>query len=196
MKMNISDFYDLRSKFGSKTFEAYPLKSSVARRKTNELFLGDYDGIDFPVIFKQESGSRFDDLLNTGTVSLYLVSEKLKILLEKNGLTGWKTFEIKVLDKKGIEVNGYYGFTVTGRCGKIDDSKGELITRRAVPDGPLAEYRKGLYVGLDKWDGSDFFCPEESLYFVTTKKAVDIIKANKISNVEFKILADIERAVY
>jgi hypothetical protein len=193
--MDITSFFTLHSRSVSKTFDAHPQKLLAGRRITNDLFLGKYDGIEFPVIFKQASGTKLEDMLDTGTVCLHLISEKFKMLLEKNGLTGWKTFEIEVFDKKGIEVNSYYGFTVTGRCGKIDDSKSEIITRRAVPNGPLAEYSKGLYVGLDTWDGSDFFCPEGTTYLIATKRAVDLIKADKITNVEFENLADIESMV-
>jgi len=172
------------------------VKLLPGRSVTNDLFVGKYEAIEFPIVFKQVSGAKLEDMLDTGTVALHLISKKFRELLEQTGLTGWKTFEIKIVGKSGIELNDYYGLTITGHCGKIDESKSEIIRKQCVPNGPLAEYRKGLYVGLDEWDGSDLFCPDGTSFLITTKKATDIIKANKISNVEFKNLADIESMVY
>ncbi len=58
------------------------------------------------------------DILGTGTATLFLISEKFCSLLKDADLTGWQTFEVKVLDKKGIEVPGYYGLSITvpSRC--------------------------------------------------------------------------------
>lgn len=194
--MSINDFFALRSRSVRQTFQAHPVELIPGRRVTNDLFWGKYDGIEFPVVFKQVYGTKIEDMLDTGTVCLHLISKKFKILLEQTGLTGWKIFDIRVFDKNGLELKDYYGLTITGRCGKIDDSKSEIIKRQCVPNGPLAKYRKGLHIGLDQWDGSDFSCPDGTTFLITTKKASDIIKANKISNVEFKNLADIESMVY
>jgi hypothetical protein len=193
--MEISDFYSLGSKLSSRTVQAHPIYPKYDRDKYYNLIRGEYDGFDFPVIFKQEYGNKLEDILDTGTPALYLISERLKLLLENEGLTGWNTFEIKVFDKKGMEINGYYGFSVTGHCGKIDNSRSEIIEKQSIPNGPMGKYRKGLYVGLETWDGSDFFYPEGTLFFVSTKKATEIIKSNEITNVRFENLMDVETPV-
>ena len=60
---------------------------------------GKYEGIDFPVIFKQEMGKKWTDILDIDWSNLYLISSKIKAVLEENKLTGWKTFPVKVYDK-------------------------------------------------------------------------------------------------
>ena len=74
--------------------------------------------------------------------------------------------------------------SITGRCGSIDYSKSLLIEKQLVPSGPICKYYKGLYVGLDQWDGTDFFVPDKTLWVIVTSKTANILKKNKITNVE------------
>jgi len=170
--MNINEFYEFGSKFVSSTVQVHmvnpeELHSIDPNKKylfgENKLVQGDYSGISFPVVFKQEYGKKLQDMLDTGTESLFLISDRMKSVLEANNLTGWKTFAVKVLTKKGEDIPGYHGLSITGRCGKIDYSKSEIFEKRLVPEAPLAKFHKGLYVGLDEWDGSDFFCRKNTL---------------------------------
>ena len=120
----------------------------------------------------------------------------MKNVLEQNNLTGWRTFPIQVIDKKGNEINGYHGLSITGRCGPIDYTKCEIIEKQRVPKGPLTNYYRGRYIGLDDWDGSDFFLPKDSFGVIITKKAANVIKKNKLTNVALENLADIEIPEY
>lgn len=199
--MDIKEFYELDSRLVSLTFQALPIGlkkfhpielNEKCRFDETKLIEGDYSGISFPVIFKQESGKKMEDVLDTGSVSLFLISDKMKTVLEENALTGWKTFEVKVLNKKGMEIQGYHGLSITGRCGKIDYSKSEVIKKRAVPNGPLGKHYKGLHVGLDQWDNSDFFLPEGNLGIIITSRAAEILKKNKLTNIRLSNLAEIE----
>jgi hypothetical protein len=61
-----------------------------------------------------------------------------------------------------------------------------------VPTGPLGKYYKGLYVDLDKWDGSDFFLPEGYYGTIITQKAAQIFKSNNVTNIKVKKLTEIE----
>ncbi|HRD54959.1 MAG TPA: hypothetical protein PLC42_01035, partial [Parachlamydiaceae bacterium] len=110
-----SFFFEFSSKYVSSTFMA------CYDDKINELNLikGDYIDVNFPIIFKHEEGKKLTDILDTGYVGLFLISDKLKVFLEKNQLTGWKTFPIKIYDKKKIEISGYHGFSIIGRCKSI-----------------------------------------------------------------------------
>ena len=117
---------------------------------------------------------------------------RIKDVLEENAFTGWKTFAVKLLDKNGSEIQDYFGLSITGRCGEIDYSKAEIIEKRLVPNGPLGKYYKGLSIGLDKWDGSDFFLPANNYGTIVRSKVVDILKKNKITNLRFENIADIE----
>ena len=47
-------------------------------------------------------------------------------------------------------------------------------------------------MGLDQWDGSDFFQPKGDLEIIVTSKTAEIFKKNKISNVFLENLANVE----
>ncbi|MBX3102798.1 MAG: hypothetical protein KF690_09840 [Bacteroidetes bacterium] len=199
--MNIKEFYSFGSKLSSSTLQVHPVglkefhpidPNKRYLYDEDRLIQGDYTDISFPVIFKQEYGKKLQDILDTGWGSLYLISDKMKVILEDNNLTGWKTFAVKVIDKKGQEIQGYHGLSITGRCGKIDYGKSEIIERRLVPNGPLVKYYKGLHIGLDNWDGTDFFSPEKTLWTIVTKRVAEVLKKNKLTNIMLENLAEIE----
>ena len=182
--MEMKDFFDFMSQPASTTVQAHPANLNIDHLK---LIKGDYHGIDFPITFKQEYGNKLHDILDTGFAGFFLISEKMRKILEENSLTGWKVFSIKLYDKKGNEIVGYHGFSITGHSGPTSYKKSDIIEKRLVPNGPLCRYYKG--VTLDNWDGSDFFTPEGTYQTFITKKAADILKKNKISNVYLENLA-------
>lgn len=49
-----------------------------------------------------------------------------------------------------------------------------------------------MYVGLDDWDGTDFFLPKHYFGIMITTKAANVIKSHKLTNVELRNLAKIE----
>jgi hypothetical protein len=59
-----------------------------------------------------------------------------------------------------------------------------------VPTGPICRYYKGL--GIDEWDGMDFFMPEETLETFVTRKAAEILIKNNITNMKLKNLSEFE----
>ncbi len=160
----------------------------------HRLLMADYKGISFPVNFKKESGNKLKDVLGTGTATLFLISNQMKNILIENQLSGWEVFPVRLFDKNGDQILGYDGFSITGRCGPIDYRKSAIIHKRILEGGPLWKYYKGLYVGLEEWDGSDFFLPQDYFGTIITKKAAEILKKNKISNIVLRNLADIEVA--
>ena len=193
--MAANTLYRFCSKLVTSTFQAGACGLKSNKDGLNEygmLIKGDYSGIHFPVTFKQEYGKKLTDILDTGWTSLYLISDRMKIILEENKLTGWKTYPIKLYDKQNNEIFGYYGFSVTGRCDPIDYSKSEIIEKRRVSEGPLVKFYKGMYIDLAKWDGSDFFSPKNSDGLMITKKAADALTKNKISNLRLTNLVDVE----
>jgi len=194
--METKDFFDFRSRLLSSTVQAYAVGLEKDENGMNNhwnLIKGIYKGIDFPITFKQEYGKNLADILDTGWPSLYLISDRLKGVLEQNSLTGWKTFSIKLYDENGKEIPGYHGFSITGRCSPTNYNNREIIERRMVPNGPICKFYKG--VSLDNWDGSDFFTPERTYETFITKKAADLLKKNKITNLKLINLADTETDV-
>ncbi|MDQ0109558.1 hypothetical protein J2T02_004702 [Chitinophaga terrae (ex Kim and Jung 2007)] len=195
--MSIEKFYTFSSKLSSSTVQAHPI--SLSDKEDNaglfdqhRLIQGVYDGIFFPVTFKQEYGKKLEDVLDTGWPSLFLISDKMKAVLEENAFTGWKNFVVKVLDKKGQEIQGYHGLSITGRCGKINYNKSEIIEKRLVPNAPLVKYYKGLPVDLNKWDTSDFFLPEKYFGIIITGRAAEVLKKSKVTNIKLENIIEVE----
>jgi hypothetical protein len=199
--MNIKNFYSIESKLLSSTVQVHSVGLETVSTKDDlasewHLILGNYSGFSFPVVFKQKYGKKLEDILDTGWPSLYLISDKMRTVLQENSLTGWKIFTIKVLDTKGQEIKGYHGLSIVGRCGPIDYNKSEVIEKRLVPNGPLSKYYKGLHVGLDNWDSSDFFLPEKNFGIIITQRAAELIKKYKLTNIRLENLEEIETDDY
>lgn len=161
-----------------------------------EIVKGNYTGIDLPIIFKQSSGRKWTDILNPSSVSMYIVSQRFIELLEKNNITGWKTYPIIILDKEKKEVNGYVGFSIIGRSGAVDYKKSTVYEKQLVPNGTMNKYYKGLYIDLDKWDNSDFFIPESSLQIIVTERVMKLIKKYKLTNIILQDVTDYEVSEY
>lgn len=199
--ININNFFTFSSTLSSLSVHVYPVglkefhpidPDKIYLFDEHRLIQGNYNDILFPVRFKQEYGNKLQDILDTGWAGLYLISDKMKSVLEENNFTGWKTFPVNVLNKQGQEIKSYHGFSVTGRCGKIDYTKSETIEKRLFINGSLTKYYKGLHIGLDEWDNTDFFLPKNCFGIIITKQVCEIFKKNKMSNIKFVNLADIE----
>ena len=196
--MKIKDFFEYDDNNTSSTFRASALNLVDDEEGINDqdrLIVGKYENITFPVVFKQFREKNLLNILGTGWPGLHLISDKMKTILEENKLTGWKTFPIKLYDKKENEILGYHGFSVTGHCGPIDDRKAEIVDRQMIPTGPVFKAYKGMHIGLDEWDGSDFFIPDGSLFFIITTKAANVLKKDKTLNTTLTNCADFEMAV-
>src|SRR5258708_3256922 len=70
-----------------------------------------------PQTFVQAGGTVKYDLIGTGFAGLYLISERIESILKSNGITGWETFRVNVFDNENKRINGYFGFSIKGRCG-------------------------------------------------------------------------------
>lgn len=189
--METNDLFSFGSKLVSSTVQAHAIGLKRNEDGSNDhwnLSKGNYKGINFPVIFKQDSGKNFTDILDTGWPGLFLISDRLKGILEENRLTGWQTFPIKLYDKKGNEISGYHGFSIIGHSGPTNYEKSEIIETRHVPTGPICHYYKGVRV--DNWDGTDFFTPDKTYHNFISKRAAEILKKNKITNLRLENLAE------
>jgi hypothetical protein len=120
-------------------------------------------------------GKRLYDLLGFQDVFNWAISKKFHDLLIDSGLTGWQSYEI---DIDGIETQ-YFGFQCIGKSGPI---------LRAGKKG----FVKGLDFDISKWDKSDFFVPEGSLFVICTEKAKNILIKSKISNISIENTIDFE----
>lgn len=172
-----------------------PIKNNINDAKN--LIQGDFEGIMFPVIFKQGSygGKQLHDVIDTTYSSLYLISDNMRNILTKNGVTGWKTFPIKIYDKKNNEIPDYWGFSITGRCdSEVRYRKDSIIEKQLVPNAPFSKYYKGLNIDFTKWDGTDFFIAKHYLRPIISQKAREILVKYNLTNISATNINDIEKS--
>ena len=150
-------FYTLHSRNYLTTFSAWPemWKNAIdnhlcgfhsGRELFDQLAFGDHypEYIQFPIVFHQEEGKRMRDVLDMRSVGFFVISDRMKDVLEENGFTGWKTYPIQLYDKKKNLISGYSGFTVTGKGGRVYYPLNEAWN-------PVLGWNPA------SWEGSDFF---------------------------------------
>jgi len=188
--MKMKDFFSFIDKSFSITYQVGSTSLDLEDKPEDksdhdDLILGNHENITFPVIFVHEYGRKLRDMIGTGWPGLYLITDHFREILRESHISGWKTFPIKIYDKRKNEINGYNGFSVTGRSGEINYSHCQAFKKRYVPEGPICTYYKGRRLDLEEWDGSDFFVPEERTGILVTKRVVSVVKKHKITNIEF-----------
>lgn len=191
--MNPQAFFEFRSKLLTSSVQAHAEGLKKNDYQTNQywnLIRGIYTDIDFPVTFKQKYGKNFSDIIDTGWPCLYLISDKMKTALEENNLKGWNFFSIKFFDRDNKQISGYHGLSIIGRCNDINYINCEIIEKKLVPNGPICTFYKGI--PIDNWDGGDFFMPKTSYEIFISKKAADVLKKYKLSNLKLLKLEEIE----
>lgn len=198
----MNDFYRFSSKGYLATFSAMAVLFDDALNNNNgelggrimdDLIKGRYAGYTFPLVFRQtESGRNFRDVLDTRYPPAYLISDRMKSLLEENHITGWTCYPIELYDKKNILIAGYYGFSIIGRAGAMDIRNQPIIEKSYLENGPICKFYKGGYFDIDTWDGSDFFILDNSYWVIVTDRVVELLKKNKITALEFGRLSEME----
>jgi len=189
--MNYNHIYQLSDNDSRDAFNACGSNSNIEHEK---LFKGEVK-LDILLNFRYNYGGEQYDLINTGFAGLYLFSDKVIKLLTDNKVKGWMTYPCMLFDKLGKEILGYSFFAVIGRCGPIDWQKSEMYLKQYTPTGRPAETYKGLYFGLDTWDGSDIFSPEGTLYTFISEDVKNILESNEVSNISFERITEIETLV-
>jgi hypothetical protein len=119
------------------------------------------------------------------------ISRRLLALLEEHQFTGWSTYPVQVYDRKEEQLAGYFGFAVTGRAGKRDLQRVQVLIKPNAVGVPV-EMLKGLYFEDDFWDGSDFCLMGTTSTIIVTERVVKAFKRAKIRNVRFTPLPEDE----
>src|SRR5688500_10626098 len=75
---------------------------------------------------KVKAGKKFYDVISYYDAPLnFGISEKIYITLNKINATGWKTYKVQIQNNAD---KVYYGFQVTGKCGKLkDEPEGDVV---------------------------------------------------------------------
>lgn len=194
--MQLSKFYNFKSKLQSNCFRATPVFSSNTNYTDAELVESLVSGENavnkFPITFKQQSGSKLFDLLDTGWVGLFLVSQRIAEIIEMNQLTGYRLFEIELYTKKEDKVSGYFGLSIVGRSGPLKYNVNSIIEKRTVPNGPTSKFYVGQYIDANTWDGSDFFLSEGNKGIKCSQNVVEKLSKVKLTHIYFEDLSTVE----
>lgn len=191
----MKDFYTFDSCGYGTTFAAFPERADQliscnerAAAYLSRLILGDYNDIQLPVIYNEikggSSGKKMRDILDTRYPPLYLISDRFKVILEESGITGWKSYPIALFDKKGNPVNGYNGFSITGRAGKM-----QKYDQLPLECGYSVD-ADGYYFDINTWDGSDLFNTEGSWHIIASERFIKVLVDNKITACDYCRLTD------
>lgn len=183
-------FYTLHSRNYLTTFNATPklFRNAIdnhlcgfhsGREIYDQLAFGDHypEYIQFPIVFYQEDGKRMRDVLDMRSVGFFVISDRMKDVLEENGFTGWKTYPIQLYDKKKNLISGYSGFTVTGKGGRVYYPLNEAWN-------PVLGWNPA------SWKGSDFFHFENTRHILVTERVMKVLRKHKIDAIDMDPLED------
>jgi uncharacterized protein DUF1629 len=152
-----------------------------------------------PIVFRHSLGQVIGDVIGTGFGVLFLVSDRFVETLKRGSFTGWTTFPVEVRAKDEDTIPGYHVFAVTGRCGRIDRSRGERVIVPPSSSGgaPVAAVR-GVYCDESAWDGSDVFVPQADgekrpAYVFVTNSVKEAIEEAGLTNVSLQKATDVEQ---
>lgn len=166
----MNTFYDI----GIKREEEEALIQSFIEYDQVRLNKADFTPTE-PFEMEITEGSKLYDIVGFQDTSNFAISERLYNLLQEHHITGWRGYEINI---KGVEKK-YYGFQVVGRCGKLEQPK-------------EAGFYTGYKFDYNSWDKSDFFSPDETVLLFCTQKVRDLLKKNKITNVELTDISKVQ----
>ncbi len=145
------------------------------------------------LVFYNNYGKKTYDIISSGFAGLYLFSDKIINILIDNKINGWKNYPCLLYDRNLNEIKGYSIFAVTGRCGSIDYNKSEkIIIQPYSSSGKPVDAIKGLFFEKETWDNSDIFTPLNTKYTFITSKVKEILENNKVSNIKFEKITEIE----
>lgn len=141
-------------------------------------------------------GSTLFDVLPTGFAGLYLVSDKVKSVLDSCNFKGYCLRRISLLGKRKEKIDGYWLLSITSKVGQILNEKSQKRTMPPlVPWADPYEAHFGLFFDPMTWDGSDFFRPENMFYTFVLEGVKDVFEQNKITNCEFKKISEMQNMV-
>lgn len=160
-----SAYADNFGELGEKSFEwarvdIGPLSGFSAR----EVLAGDVEPL-LPVV-NAEARGKIGDLIGTGYATIYLVTPMFIAVVDAAGLTGCKFLPIEVVVND--DMPDLFLLQVLGRC------------------GPIVEVGPERQIGIESWDGSDFFLAEKYLATFVSPRAGEVLRKARLRNVEVR----------
>lgn len=134
------------------------------------------------VEFVRDSGRRCCDFLGSTGAHL-LLSERVHKLLRREGVTGWRAYQVVIYRGSGTIVGGYHGLSIIGKCGRM----GGVRPRRFPKDCPVLPE---IYVDDATWDGSDIFMPTDTRFICVQERVKTLIESIGATNVCFTRMSE------
>ena len=147
-----------------------------------------------PVVARWGMGRKEpSDIVWTTHAIPIVISERVVDLLRQHEFVGWSTYDVELYSKTGDLIPGYFGLSVSGRCGPIDNSR-SIEFEEQMPARMATRWR-GLFFEENAWDGSDLFMPEgNGGWKFVTEEVREVFKKAKIKNVTFTPLSEVVRS--
>lgn len=187
---NYYDFFELTDPFATRPIRLDPQQEWLTEEDTIHLFYGESQPPE-PVVFKPQTGKHATDVLWTTFPPLLCVSQRLVDLLQVNKFQGWSTYPIEVYDNNDMLIPGYYGFAIGSYAGKQDYERSTVNVKPLVSGAKPSKQYMGMYFDESKKDRCDIFRIQNAV-IVLTKRVMQMFKKNKISNVCFTALPEVE----
>lgn len=186
--IEINDVYLLSDSDKRNSFRA-----QILNKEISEEYLFSSEKIKENIEFHWLKGSKFYDIVPTGYPGVYLVSEKVQLILKESGFKGYSLRGIILKDKKNELIKGYQLLSIISKVGPIQNEKS--IKKMMPPvvswSDPYEAYI-GLYFDVSTWDGSHFFYPEGTSYIFALDEVKKLFEEHKISNCQFKKVIELE----
>jgi len=149
-----------------------------------QILRGEIKVID-PILLQWRYGSRLRDFLESDGY-IKIVSSRVVEILSSRVFTGWESFTLMVQGKDGQLIPHYYGLSIHGRCGRVQETGGPEVWVRN-PDSRRNDgyWFKRRGIKLSDWDGSDLFCPEGYKGILVARRVMEALVEEKITNVCF-----------
>lgn len=185
------ELYVLSDPLGTRAYRGGWVLGSEGGPDAGALARGDLAPEEAVVVPYHSGSHRPMDVVWTSMVTPLIVSARVVTLWKEAGLTGWRTYPVRLEDTIGADDVTYHGIAFTGRCGSLD-------RRRSVPfikrfPARAAKCYRGVFFDESSWDGSDFFLADEgeTWYFVT-ERVRSLFHRHEIRNVRFTPMSEFE----
>jgi len=102
----------------------------MARERVWKLIEGRVSA-DEPIRYRSFIGENAMDLIGTGFVGRYLLSDRIFAIFEKASLTGWASYPVEITGRNGETIRGYRGIAVTSAIPRVQLARMDI---EVVPD--------------------------------------------------------------
>jgi hypothetical protein len=146
------------------------------------------------ILWRSSTDHPSDVIWTCGAFGL-VVHQRIIDQLKEYGISGWKTYSVEVLNRRGVSYDNYTGLSISGRCNSVDLSRSSIILEE-YPGGWYPHFL-GYYFDELSWDGTNMFMERAdsggcvSAHIFVTEQVRAIVRRAAIKNVIFQRLTDV-----